>query len=345
MTKTKKIIIGVLLIIGLLAVLYKPAMRYIIEGIFFAELIENPDHRMPVLESTHYYTNADGVRSDRTAEDFPKEDFNIIILGDSFVYGFMLNIKASLPRQFENKAREHFATDKINVANFGWTSSSPYLSYRLLKDIGDKYNPDVVLLSLDMTDYKDDYFYKSVLMQRGTYKNLVESPSLYFHIKKITAFLDPITGWHKDLFGYPSSSGYFVANQPMQKSLVYFDEVYDSLEQINDYVKDTWNIPFLVFVPPRHWQYTDKEATETWEQGFEVMGPYALENYKYFNARNEGTEFPIISLLNDFKETDQFPLNFTRDSHWNPTGAKFTAETMLKYCLELGCFAKLVSDQ
>ena len=41
------------------------------------------------------------------------------------------------------------------MANFGWTSSSPRLSARRREAIGERYSPDLGVLSIDMTDVRE----------------------------------------------------------------------------------------------------------------------------------------------------------------------------------------------
>ena len=48
-------------------------------------IVSNPDHRMTQVMNND--VNSDGVRSGSEANEFREEDFNIIVLGDSFVFG------------------------------------------------------------------------------------------------------------------------------------------------------------------------------------------------------------------------------------------------------------------
>jgi hypothetical protein len=271
--------------------------------------------------------NSDNIRSPHEAKDIKDSDFNIIFLGDSFVYGFLLNPEQSPPAQLEKILRKKYHRNDINVINFGWTSSSPILDLRLLQDIGKKYKPDLILLTLDMSDYRDEWFYKSTLQERGFYYYVVRYPRLCFALKEFLEVITPIIDWHTQLFGYSGSGGYFVARQPMEKSINLFDDIYATLLQMNDYINSQFDVPFIVFIPPRHWQYTNKEAPDSWENGsFDTLGPYALENYRYFSSKQPETPFPTFTLLDEFRSTDQFPLNFRVDSHWNKQGALFYAE-------------------
>lgn len=298
----------------------------------FAKLVANPDHRMQQDDKHFNGLNSDNIRSVHEASTIHEDDFNIIFLGDSFIYGFLMAPEFSPPAQLEKHLREKYQRNDINVINFGWTSSSPYLSYRLLQEMGAKYKPDLVLLAIDMSDYRDEWFYKSILEERGDYRYIKQYPRTAYFIKRIMEVLEPVVDWHTTVWGYAGDGGYFVARQPLEKSLSLFDDIYATLLQINTYCLDTLHAPFIALVPPRHWQYTDKESPGTWETGgFDVMGPYALENFRYFDSKKSAAPFPIITLLDDFKKTDQFPLNFKEDSHWNKKGAQFFAETVSGY--------------
>lgn len=317
------------------ALLWLLATSYLLYALFmlafqaemFAKLVADPDHRMQRDDPHFSGLNSDNLRTPHEAAGLRDSDFNILFLGDSFVYGFLLSSEQSPPAQLELVLRERFGRNDINVINFGWTSSSPILSYRLLQELGAKYKPDLVLLALDMSDYRDEWFYKSVIQRRGFYRYVVQYPRSSYVLKRLLELLEPAYDLHTPLFGYSGVGGYFVARQPLEKSQNLFDDIHDTLLQINQYSRDTLQVPFMVLIPPRHWQYTDKEAPESWENGgFDALGPYALENYRYFASKQAGTPFPLAPMLEDFRQAGQFPLNFRGDSHWNRRGARFFAE-------------------
>jgi len=80
--------------------------------------------------------NSDGIRCNKEPDAFAPEQLNIIFLGDSFVYGPKVPAQYVFPQRFERMANAYCNPAlTVNVANFGWTSSSPYLSLRQLKDI------------------------------------------------------------------------------------------------------------------------------------------------------------------------------------------------------------------
>ena len=146
-------------------------------------LVKNPEHR-PYPNASE--TNSDGLRIKKEPGDFKKDDLNIIFLGDSYVYGLKQYREIAFPSLYEQIAISKNPDCIINAANFGWVSSSPYLSLRFLKDIGKKYSPDVVFLFVDMTDFHDDLKYKR-LVEKPTFmyeKGLTYFPGIIIMAKK-----------------------------------------------------------------------------------------------------------------------------------------------------------------
>lgn len=311
--------------------------RQVYDLSLWQKLIEDPDHRLAPDEKKGI--NADGIRSKREAEDFIESDFNIIFSGDSYTYGHLLGTKQTPPMQFELIANQQLAPMTIRVANFGWSSSSPYLSLRLLKDIGKKYKPDLVIFILDATDFKDDHFYSSVIEKKSGYEFIVDHPLLAHFPRKIALATDNYTGWHERWLGYPGSGNYFLFHQPYQKSLPFFESTYQNLVEMNKYVSEQLGAKFIVFAPPRHWQYTDKESPLSWERhNYTPMSEHVLNNFAFWDEKAGEAPFPIVSLLEDFQSSSVYPTTFKKDSHWNPQGARFAAHTMFEHCLKLQCF-------
>jgi len=312
--------------------------------ILWQKLIEDPDHRWKPHEREDI--NSDGLRSYRESTEFKSADFNIIFSGDSYTFGHLLPPQKSTPMQFEGVIQKQFPKNTIKVVNFGWSSSSPYLSLRLLRDKAKDYKPDLVIFILDITDFKDDYFYQHVIEKIGNYKFIVEHPLLAHFPRKIAKKFDDSTHWQEKFLGYPDYSTYFVAHQPYEKSVPFFDSTYNNLVAMNNFVTHELGAKFIVFIPPRHWQYTDKESPKSWERhNYVPLGPYVLNNFIYFEQKSKEAPFPIISLLEDFKHTTIFPTTFERDSHWNPDGAKLAADLIFEHCQASGCFDGLAKHK
>lgn len=307
---------------------------YYIKGELY--FVENVDHRMKPRSRADI--NSDGIRSIVEANIFNKEDLNIIFLGDSFIYGAKLSHNKSIPYMFETKARTLHPEQQINVANFGWLSSSPILSLRLLKDIGKKYNPDVVILAIDMTDFHDDIKYFRLLERRGIYRAIDFIPVTILTLRRAIARMR-LDSLHQVIFGFPRRR-FFITDKPLSETRPYLSYIQGNIEKINEYSKKELGAKFILLVFPRSYQYSEKESPNNWEKSeYQLLGPYAHEPFKYFEQlKDENVDYPIYSLLADFQDSTTFPTNFDDDPHWNETGNRIAVEAIYKYCLKESCF-------
>ena len=125
------------------------------------------DHRMRPDQDE---INEDGIRFRGSSAEIEEADYVVLFLGDSFTQGVLLDYPEAYPYVFEQLATAGTCSARLRAINFGWTSSSPLLSLRLLQDIGQKYKPDLIVYSLDMTDFHDDLRYEVLLRQGGDFE-------------------------------------------------------------------------------------------------------------------------------------------------------------------------------
>jgi len=284
--------------------------------------------------------NSDGIRSLVEPDVVESESLNIIFLGDSFVFGSGLRDQHTVSRQLEELIRGQLGLD-ANVFNFGWVSSSPLLSLRLLRDIGDKYQPDLVMLGLDMTDFRDDLLYSNVLQDRRVFRLRRAFPA---GIVGLDMLLEA-TGSDRvkrALFGIPADR-FFITAQPLEDSRPYLGPLFASLEAIHDYSAERWNAPFVLFLFPRSYQYTDVESPESWERNrYENLGRYVLEPFRLFREAAGQLPYPQHSLLEAFAASDIHPHCFKTDPHWNRKGAGIAAAEIFRQAQDAGYFSTTV---
>lgn len=95
-------------------------------------------------------TNSFGFVDDEIDINDPSKK-RILLLGDSFTEGAY--IENNFADILENKLKN------VEVINAGIGSYSPMIEYNLLKYIGLKFKPEIVILNLDMTDVSNDFSY------------------------------------------------------------------------------------------------------------------------------------------------------------------------------------------
>jgi hypothetical protein len=328
--RAKQVVLNVSLLLGIslvLLVTFELLGRYWL----FADrldMVHDVDHRMkPEWEGI----NTDGIRSDLDADAFSPEAFNILLLGDSFVLGLYLEDDQTIPAQLERLIRERRPGLDVHVLNFGWISASPLLSYRQLVDIGAKYEPDLVVECVDMTDFQDDMKYARFLDRRGIYDLVPVVPVTFLTLRKVISFIRPLDGLHLALYGFPAPR-FFPVRAPLEETRRFLEPLRANVDAMAAFSRDSLGVPFALCVFPRSFQYSERESPQNWEAGeYEVMGEYAHEPFRYFESIRDETPYPIYSLLPDFLATPVFPTCFPDDPHWTPAGANVAAKAIYHY--------------
>jgi len=296
--------------------------------------------------------NSNGVRFRGEATDLRAEDFVVLFLGDSFTYGFNLPYDEAYPYQFERIAHEAGCRVALRAVDFGWTSSSPLLSLRLLREVGYRYQPDLILYNLDMTDFHDDLRYEKKLREQGDFEidrvavlerlTATRLPWLVTPMSKLRALLREDAGGRERLLADLAIPGpndrYFVTAHPLERTRPAIElGVVKNLDEMNTFARDVLGVPMLLMIYPRAYQYSSRESPYNWEAGeYETLGPYVREPFRYFEERRGGLPYPVLNLLPAFEHSDEFPLYFGNDPHWNARGARLAARTVETKLAEMG---------
>lgn len=113
-----------------------------------------------------YRINSFGFRDRERSLEKPANTYRILMLGDSTTEGWGVSqdktFSALLEEKLNGLGKLHF-----EVINMGVTSYSPLLEYLQLKNIGLKFNPDLVILNFDYSDFADDRNYEAFAAFEG----------------------------------------------------------------------------------------------------------------------------------------------------------------------------------
>jgi hypothetical protein len=296
------------------------------------------DHR---LEPDGKEINADGIRFQGRPGDLSQEDHVVLFLGDSFTYGSRLPYRDSYPYAFEDYVNQGECAAPVRAVNFGWISSSPLLSLRLLREIGYKYRPDLVVYNLDMTDFHDDLRYERDLRSEGDLEidwtevaNLVASQWWPWGPVDVRAVLrlDRAPKATDGAAVPPEEERFFVTARPLEQTRADIERgVMKNLAAMHAFAVDVLDASFVLVVYPRAYQYSKRESPRNWEADrYEQLGRYAREPFRYFDQVAADLPYPVVSLLSAFEQSDRFPLFFRGDPHWNRYGAALAAETVAR---------------
>jgi len=299
----------------------------------------DPDHRLQPLDPG-VGTNSDGLRCRLEADEMADSDFCVLFFGDSYVFGPNVGREGALPSLFERGLREALGTDRIHVVNAAWPSASPLLALRLLRDIGARYRPDLVLYGFDMSDFRDDLMYRNLIEKQGIYRMIDLMPASLWLAGRGAKAMVP-EHLYRTVFRMPKDR-FFAVNRPLHETRGDLMPVRQNLGEIHTFCRDELNADFRVIVQPRNFQYSDLESPSSWERGqYENLGPFVLEPFVFFEEQAATAPFPIHSLLPAFQETDIFPTCYTGDPHWTPAGTQVAADALVEMAVTQGWLATL----
>src|SRR3990167_7691459 len=119
-----------------------------------------------------YKINPHSLRDVEHSWEKPENTYRILIVGDSYTEGQGVELEEIYGRILENKLNEQ-SYQKVEVILTGIAGWSPLPEYIYLAKYGIKYQPDLVILTLNTTDFHDEYFHESVSTNEA--KNLLEN--------------------------------------------------------------------------------------------------------------------------------------------------------------------------
>ncbi len=291
--------------------------------------------------------NSDGLRFRGEAGDLEEADFVVLALGDSFTYGLKLAYEESYPYVLERLLADRECSAEVRVVNFGWASSSPLLSLRLLEQVGARYKPDLVLYNLDMTDFADDLRYESELRAAGDLE--IDHTKVFRDLVLAVSSRLPARGSAAETFerllrrhdqetdpddGVPADR-FFVTSRSLERTRPEIERgVMKNLERLHAYAASQLGVPMALIVYPRAYQYSAVESPNNWERSrYERLGPFVREPFRYFDEVAATLPYLVESLLPAFESAREHPLFFDDDPHWTPAGARLAAEAVERFLL------------
>ncbi len=130
-------------------------------------------------------TNNEGLRDIEHPINKKKNEFRIIALGDSFTEGVgVTTLEDTWVKVLERNLNEQFPNKKTTIINAGISSSDPFFELVLLKQNLLKYNPDVVIMTLNQSDIDE-------IIQRGGAKRFLQNNIVHYNDGP----------WHEPFFG------------------------------------------------------------------------------------------------------------------------------------------------
>ena len=313
-------------------------------------------------------TNEDGLRTAHTRQAFLRHAVRILVLGDSFAFGPGVAGEQTFPAELERVLRSRVGAD-VAVVNAGVIGYSPYLEKLQFADLLKSYRPTLVLQLLDTTDIGDDDLYRR-LARPGpggpTFEEQGETRLVYRGA--VYELLRPLLQWGKEALAYPwalaadalelaqgagSAGGFnyyvlpidvdgtldnrfFIYRHPLATTRPFFEATLANVQETARRAREA-RAGFALLVAPRYHHWSEREAPHNWERGsYGTSEPFQYEYFRFFDEIRPRLDFAVHDLLPAFRSTDQFPLVFPNDPHWNAQGHAFVAQTVADYLVREG---------
>jgi len=307
-------------------------------------------------------TNEDGIRSDYSREEYLKYEHRIMMLGDSFAIGLGVRQDSMFTAVAERILRKETGNDDVAVISGSIVSYSPLLSRQIFRHRLKAYKPTVVMQILDATDIGDDFNYsrqiatdgedvrfklpdgKAPLVNSRIYN--LASPFLgpvmdgltypYNKLMSIAGREDEYYTFNLEIDGVAEWNRFFIFRHPLEKTRPYFERTFANIRGLAADVAAA-GATYVLVVTPRYQHWSKRECAENRERdnGYYKEGePYEFEYFRFFDEMREEVDFDIYNMLPVFQQTDEFPLVFIADPHWNENGHRFVGERLSDYLVE-----------
>lgn len=224
-------------------------------------------------------TNSFGLRG----EDFPivkpKEEYRILFLGDSVVFGMKLNEDETLPKKIEEKLSDWLSDKKLKVINGGVEGWTTFQEYYFLKRRGFELSPDFVILGFILNDIFEPHITTKTRGGSGNFAMLAGQKSFSRSLLRLackSAFFTKI------FFKYAEISNREIIEKRKKEDVNYRSvwEIYDENrlfdEPLTREIETAWqevegdllnikkltdeqNVPFAIVVFPFAGQVVDKK--------------------------------------------------------------------------------------
>lgn len=308
-------------------------------------------HNQPGSFSTTFQTNSRGLRDRDYPLTKPKNIRRIVVLGDSFTWGWGVGDQEIYTEVLESSLKN------VEVINLGVTAFGTPQEFKYLQQEGMQYDPDIVLLALCLNDIEphattNQKAEQTTKSQENQDKNIIATLKRYLgsHSNLYTFVMGRINtskslvnwlvqvGLKGDLAGYEELD---INVRPTLK--VYPEELHLAFEQTKSnllHMKEFLHnrgVRFIVSLIPSL-QSVDETAfshtiayTKFDPDDFDAEKPYRL--LAEFGKEND---IEVINPLPSFKRTHQqkAKLFLNRDMHFNALGHELLAHEVHGYLLQ-----------
>ncbi|MBT3878093.1 MAG: hypothetical protein HON76_03720 [Candidatus Scalindua sp.] len=247
-----------------------------------------------------FFTNKQGwvERYDVSLKKAP-EVFRIFYVGDSNTQG-LVPYEDKMVEIVEKGLNNKYPDKECEVINTGTSSYSIIIYYLLIKNVLIEYDPDLIVINVDMTDIPNDYVYK---------KFAVFGPD-----KLPTAVLPADTNYRKSYYLTPEGVVRISPAQRMREFLAYHSRLFNLLERI---------IIKLIPRPDENAKYDNYQPANwnafNWTPEIKKNVAYSMnllgETIKFLKKRNIKVLITGVPHYTQFVKYTKFPVTRMATNH------------------------------
>lgn len=294
-------------------------------------------------------TNSDGLRDIDHSISKPKNVYRIIALGDSMTFGWGVNQDNTwwkiLEGELNSDKNAKYRYEIINLGVWMYTYDQQFLR---LKDIGLKYQPDMVIQGIYWSHLRTISSHIWNKNNPGVITK-ISDPTFYvskdglLKIKDKNIFLDFLKG-HSKLLNFVISrlQVLFLKNQLIISDLgllnkdseINYQEVwqkgFESIKETKELL-DKRGIEYFVFLIPRDVQVSQLEWIPLYTN---IMNQSLYQDaipQNIFNNFLVSQDITVLDLLPIFRKNYSPQLYFPIDPHWTEMGHKLAAEQIYDF--------------
>jgi len=339
--------------------------------VFINELIPNFEgtyYKSPdtnEYDRFHVITNSEGLREKKTYGKKAPGTVRILILGDSFTFGYGVDNNEAYPKKVEQLIHQDEKDGKINfeVLNAGTGGWGTVQEVMYLKEKGPYFQPDLVILGFFLGNdvynnlsYEEDLRieeersrgsvsipFKSFFQEKShAYTFLAsryESLLITWGLRKVPAYVDigGQAGNKEKTEKHLQPSDLFLTSVPEQLQSGY-QLTKRLLKDLAQYSEESLNAEFILMIIPERSQVNYKPGY--WEKWYPTYNREIPSQIIREFAEDENID--LLDLLPVFSRIGaHMQLHYSKiDEHWNPQGHNLAALEIYKYLKQSGFFER-----
>lgn len=301
-------------------------------------------------------TNRFGFHDKDYLLEKPAGTRRILVLGDSYMEALQVSIEETFSQLLQNALNKEVHGFSIQTINAGKSGRGTLEEYLVLRLLGWKFEPDLIVQAFVMNDVSDDRnaSQQIVLDEKGiplqfktegissiplSWKRLLHQSRLcYFLLERFSILYrqwgkqSPAKNKDGNAMPNPATANdhFNILRQD------YTDETYASwditkrtLTLLSEECRQK-GIPYILMIVPAESQFHTRvtPTTEYWKLEKPSEKPQEI-----LNELGAQAGFYVVDLLPSFKTITDLPIHF-EEGHWNPKGHRYAARAVADYILQ-----------